>query len=415
MGCCRISADKIQVCGEWKRLGEKLAVGSMKVYIGIDMAKDKLNYCAISDDLNILFTGIDKENKNERFKELSDLIRILKSTSTMMKIGMESTGIYHIPLYNHLRAYGFPVRILNGLEVRGMKQSIARKTTNDTIDAESIARYLMISEEKETFVVPENFINLREIITAYSIVSDKIRATKNNLIRAIDMIFPGLSNAIDINEDTVDMLSKYVTPEDFISADTDEIEKYISKRRYGKIMKIASDSPVNITMERSLRMEISSLIRILKVLMEEKENIENTMKSDPVLENHVIMSIPGIGPITGSVIPGKICDINRFENAEKLVAFAGIDPVIKESGKQRSHKSISKRGDSALRSAIYQSTLAAIRGNPVISEFYHRKVDGGMPKKKALVAASRKQCHIIWSVWHNNKPFEIPERFRKQE
>jgi transposase len=387
----------------------------MKIYVGIDMAKDKFDYCAMDDTLNILCRGSNKENSNERFRELSDLIRNLKSTSTMMKIGMESTGIYHIPLYNHLRTGGFPVRILNGLEVRGMKKSRVRKTTNDKIDAESIARYLMIREEKETFVVPDNFRNLRELITAYSIVTDKIRTSKNNLIRAMDMIFPGLSNAVDINEDTLDMLSRYVTPEDFISADPAEIEKYVSRRRYEKIMKIAADSPSNMNMERSLRMEISSLIRILKVLMDEKENIEREMKSDPVLENHVIMSIPGIGPITGSVILGKICDINRFENAEKLVAFAGIDPVIKESGKQRSQRSISKRGDSALRSAIYQSTLAAIRGNPVISEFYHGKVDGGMPKKKALVAASRKQCHILWSVWHNNKPFEIPEKFRKLE
>ena len=82
---------------------------------------------------------------------------------------------------------------------------------------------------------------------------------------------------------------------------------------------------------------------------------------------------------------------------------------------QRFQKSISKRGDSALRSAIYQSTVASLRGNPVISQYYHSKVNGGMPKKKALFAASRKQCHIIWSVWHNNKPFEIPERFRKHE
>ena len=164
----------------------------------------------------------------------------------------------------------------------------------------------------------------------------------------------------------------------------------MSRRRYDKIMKIASDSPANHHMERTLRIEISSVIRILKVLMDEKESFEKAMKSDPVLENHVIMSIPGIGPITGSVILGKICDINRFENAEKLVAFVGIDPVITESGKKRSEKSISKRGDSSLRSAIYQSTLAAVRGNPVISEFYCRKVDGGMPKKKALVVASRK-------------------------
>ena len=145
------------------------------------------------------------------------------------------------------------------------------------------------------------------------------------------MIFPGLSNAIDMDEDTLVLLRKYVTPEDFISADPDEIEKYLSKRRYGKIMKIASDSPVNLSMERSLRMELSSVIRILKVLQDEMNGFEKAMKYDPALENHVIMSIPGIGPITGSVILGKICDLNRFENAEKLVAFTDIDLVIKES------------------------------------------------------------------------------------
>ena len=121
------------------------------------MSKDKFDYCAMVNTLYILCSGSNKENSNKRFRELSDLIITLKSTSKMMKIGMESTGIYHIPLYNHLRTYRFSVRIFNGLEVRVMKKSRARKTTNDTIDAESIAPYLMIREEKETFVVPENF------------------------------------------------------------------------------------------------------------------------------------------------------------------------------------------------------------------------------------------------------------------
>ena len=156
-------------------MGDKLTGDEIKVYLGIDMAKDKLDYCAMDDALNILCRGSNKENSNERFRELSDLIRVLRSTSTLMKIGMESTGIYHIPLYNHLITDGFPVRILNGLEVRGMKKSRIRKTTNDTIDAESIARYLMIREEKETFQIPENFMNLREMITAYSIVTNRIR------------------------------------------------------------------------------------------------------------------------------------------------------------------------------------------------------------------------------------------------
>ncbi len=103
----------------------------MKIYVGIDMAKDRFDYCAMDDSLDILCRGSNRENRKERFNELSDLIRTLKSTSTMMRIGMESTGIYHIPLYNHLRTYGFHVRILNGLEVRGMKRSRVRKTTNE--------------------------------------------------------------------------------------------------------------------------------------------------------------------------------------------------------------------------------------------------------------------------------------------
>ena len=124
------------------------------------------------------------------------------------------------------------------------------------------------------------------------------------------MIFPGLSNAIEIDSDTLDMLARYITPEDFLSADETGIENYVSKRRSGRIRKAAMNSPANPLMERSLRMEVSSLIRILKVLMDEKGIIDEEMKSDPALENHVIMSIPGIGSITGSVVLGKICDIN---------------------------------------------------------------------------------------------------------
>lgn len=69
-----------------------------------------------------------------------DFIRILRSTSTLMKIGRESLKIYHSPLYNYLIKDRFPVRILNGLKVKGMKKSRVRKVANDTIDAESIAR-----------------------------------------------------------------------------------------------------------------------------------------------------------------------------------------------------------------------------------------------------------------------------------
>ena len=63
------------------------------------------------------------------------------------------------------------------------------------------------------------------------------------------MIFPGLSSAIVINRNTIDMLSKYVTHEDFLSSDAKDIEKYLSKRRSERIRKIARDSPGKITQD----------------------------------------------------------------------------------------------------------------------------------------------------------------------
>ncbi len=114
--------------------------------------------------------------------------------------------------------------------------------------------------------------------------------------------------------------------------------------------------------------------------------------------------------MTGAIIVSRIGDIRRFSTPEKLVAFSGLDPVIYQSGRSRKESRISKRGDYLLRYAIYKSALAATRLNSVIQDFYQRKVRKGMPNQKAIVAASRKMCHIIWFVWHNSKPFEVPER-----
>ena len=386
----------------------------MKVYVGIDMAKDKFDYCTMDDDMNVLYRGDSCSNSTESFDSFGSTLHDLKQMTGQLFIGMESTGIYHLQLYQFLRNSGYHVRILNGLEVRGMKKARVRKTTNDAIDAESIARYLMVSRDRDSYDYPDELKNLRELVTALDILTAKITTTKNNIIRTMDMIFTGLSNAIDLNHDTIRLLEKYHTADDFINADDADLEKYLTVARIRKIRSAAEKAPEPGIEKKSLAIEILSLLRILDLLMKEKENITREMEKEFVSSTQVITSIPGVGSVTGAVIVAKIGRIERFEDAGKLVAFAGIDPVIKESGKTRSERSISKRGDSMLRTAIYQSTLVATRCNPVISDYYHRLVERGMPKKKALVAASRKMCHIIFSVMHSNRPFEVPEKFETE-
>ena len=329
----------------------------------------------------------------------------LNSLQAGLFIGMESIGKYHIPLCNHLGGGGYLVRILNKLEVRGMKKSRVRKTTNDSIDSESIARYLMVSKDRDSYDYPEELKNLRVLVTALDILITKITATKNNITRIMDMEFTGLSNVINIDHKTIGMLQKYRTPKDFIEAEGSDLETHITRARIKEIRSAAERAPEPGTERKALDIELLSFLRILDLLISEKEFSSTSQ---------IITTVPGIGPVTGSIIVAKIGKIERFEDAGKLVAFAGIDPMIKESGKVRSERTISKRGDPMLRTAIYQNTLVATRRNPVISQYYNRLVERGMQRKKALVAVSWKMYHIIWSVWHNNMPFEVPDRLNSQ-
>ena len=74
-------------------------VTDMKIYVGIDRAKDKFGYCTMDNDLNILYKGNDCSNSSESLDSFGKTLDQLKPMTVRLYIGMESTGIYHLPLY----------------------------------------------------------------------------------------------------------------------------------------------------------------------------------------------------------------------------------------------------------------------------------------------------------------------------
>ena len=93
----------------------------------------------------------------------------------------------------------------------------------------------------------------------------------------------------------------------------------------------------------AIRSEILSLHRIGDVLKRELEEVKRKMEMEFNEVDNPIKTIPGIGPVTGSTIISKIGDIRRFDDPKKLVAYAGIDPMITQSGNRYGDASISKR------------------------------------------------------------------------
>lgn len=123
-------------------------------------------------------------------------------------------------------------------------------------------------------------------------------------------------------------------------------------------------------------------------------------------ENQVITTIPGIGNILGAIIISEIGDISRFDSASKLVAFAGLDVSVKQSGEFTGTKNkISKRGSPYLRRAIWSAASRAVFCDPVLSDYYQSLRARGKHHLTAVGAVARKLCNIIFAVLRDNKPY----------
>lgn len=127
--------------------------------------------------------------------------------------------------------------------------------------------------------------------------------------------------------------------------------------------------------------------------------------------NSPITTIPGIGPVLGAVIITEFGDISRFDKPSKLVAYAGIDATISQSGEfEGTHNVMSKRGSPYLRKALFQAALVASNSDPVLKDYYQKKRAEGKHHKTCIGAVARKMCNIIYAVLKNDTPYEVPKQ-----
>lgn len=120
----------------------------------------------------------------------------------------------------------------------------------------------------------------------------------------------------------------------------------------------------------------------------------------------LITTITGIGTVTEAVILSEIGDISKFDRSRKLVAFAGIDATVTQSGEfEAAHSVMSKRGSPYLRKAIFQSALIASFKDPVLSIYYQKKRAKGKHHLTCVGSVARKMCNIIYAVLKSNQPY----------
>lgn len=382
------------------------------LYVGIDTHKESFSVYAQNNECVELMAQTDyKHNTEEYARFIGSIEAIVNITKTIPIFGMESTGIYHVALYDYLRRRYYQVRVFNGLELRGIRKSRIRKTITDAISAKLISDYLRICYNKEkTTPLPPELRNLREFCRIRERLTRKSTRIKNQLIRDLDMIFPGLTEIFSdvLSKSCLALLEQACTPKEIMNIPKEKLRGYVSEKVAIKLKNVAANAVPACDFDKSITFEIGSLCREAKCILREIEAVEKEIEKEYSVIKTPLKSINGIGKSTGPVILTEIGNINNFEYGKNIVGFAGIDPVIKESGKSRKEYHISKRGSASLRRALYQSAFIGTRCNPVLRAYYKKKIKEGKKHKDAVVCCARKLCHIIHSVLRNNREFYVP-------
>lgn len=412
---------------------------------GIDVGKNFSEMCILSPNNEICYRIKIFHNSSDSINQaLSLLQKTEKDFAIRPVVVLESTGHYHKILFHYLSDAGFRVSIINPIQSDSIKNIGIRKVKNDKIDAHRIALLYRFSFI-ETTVIPDEVIDcLRSLCRQYYKLNDELTSYKNRLTSSVDQVMLNFTSVFSsvYSKTSLAILEKYPSPDHILKANKKTLVSLIQKtskkglewstKKYNLLtLKAKEFKPMSISNPGNLAI-LKVNISMVRTLDESRKNILDTIKEivstdsledipilSPIID--LLCSIPGIGFLTAATILAEVGDFSAFSNPNKLVAFFGIDPSVKQSREFiGTRNKMSKRGSRVLRRVIFTTALANVRRktngdkiNPVMLAFYQEKCVS-KPKKVALGAVMRKLINIIFAVLRDNKPFKLRTREEHQ-
>ena len=160
--------------------------------------------------------------------------------------------------------------------------------------------------------------------------------------------------------------------------------------------------------DSSISTQITQTIELIELLDSQVHDVESEMELIVNSLDSVIMTIPGIGFINGGMILGEIGDITRFSSPSKVLAFAGLDPTVYQSGNfNASHTKMSKRGSRPLRYALINAAHNVVKNNKTFKDYYDQKISEGKSHYNALGHCAGKLVRIIYKMLTDNVSFNL--------
>lgn len=388
----------------------------MMIYVGIDIAKLNHFASAISSDGEILIEPFQFSNDADGFQLLISKLDSFDKDSLI--IGLESTAHYGDNLVRYLVASFYKVCVLNPIKTSSMRKNNIRKTKTDKVDTYIICKTLMMQDHLRFVSFYDlDLMDLKALGRFRQKTMKQRTRLKIQLTSYLDEVFPELQYFFKsgLHQKSVYALLKEApTPETIASMHMTHLAHLLKSTSHGHFdketaqqLRVLAKKSVGAS-DSALSIQVTHTISQIELLDSQLEKVEAEMTEIMKFNDSVIMTIPGIGYINGGMILGEIGDIHRFSNSNKLLAYAGLDPSVYQSGNFHATKTrMSKRGSKVLRYALINAAHNVVKNNSTFKAYYDAKMAKGRTHYNALGHCAGKLVRVIWKMMTDEVEFNL--------
>lgn len=385
------------------------------IYVGIDIAKRTHYASVMNSDGEILAEPFPFTNDLAGFQKLLSCIGSFPKEQLL--IGMESTAHYAENLTCFLFSRDFQVCIINPIQTASLRKSNIRKTKTDSVDTFLIIKALSLHDYRRFSKRDYDSLQLKNLCRFRQKLMKARTKVKIQLVSYVDLIFPELQYLFKsgIHTKSCYALLKTESNPDRIAkmhlTRLSNLLKKTSKGHYTKnhaiaLKELASQS-VGIK-DDTLSLQILQSIEQIEMYTQQISKVEASICEIMDHMDSVIKTIPGIGNLNGAMIIGEIGDISRFEKPCQLLAYAGLDPSVYQSGKFTAARTrMSKRGSKLLRYALINAAWQLTLNNETFKAYYDLKVSQGRRHYNALGHVAHKLVRVIHKMMTDNLVFDL--------
>lgn len=385
------------------------------IYVGIDVAKETHVAAAMNTDGVVLLEPFAFQNDHDGFQMLKAKLETLDKNDLL--IGLESTAHYAENLIFFLHAQGYRLAVINPVQTAAVRKTGIRKTKTDKIDSLLICKTLALNSFRLYTENDVKTLQLKSLCRFRQKLKKSKARLKIQLVSYVDMIFPELQfffkSGLHIKT-CYELLKAYSSPDDIAALHLTKLSNLLSKAsrgRFGKedarSLKSLAASSVGVK-NTYISIQITQTIAQIELIESQLGELEQIIGQAMDELDSVIMTVPGIGKLNGAMILGEIGDIHRFSHPSKLLAYAGLDPVVNQSGKFTAKRTrMSKRGSKVLRYALINAAWNVSLNNDTFKRYFDSKIAQGHSHYDALAHTAHKLVRVLFKLLTDNVAFAL--------